>query len=72
MTMSPAALIAIDVITPARRSVGSRVAAAVRAAWARAEARRAYRRLLESDASVLRDIGVTRGDVRQALHDCHR
>jgi uncharacterized protein YjiS (DUF1127 family) len=50
--------------------ITSRVVAAVRAAHARREARRAYRQLLECDEHILKDIGVTRGDVREALTSC--
>jgi uncharacterized protein YjiS (DUF1127 family) len=42
------------------------VAEGFRAAWTRGNERRAYRRLLECD-DVLRDIGITRDDVRKAM-----
>lgn len=42
--------------------------AALKSARARAEARRNYQRLLESDDDqLLRDVGVTRNDLRRAL-----
>ena len=39
----------------------------IRAAWARGNARRAYRYMLECDEHVLHDIGLTRDDVRKAM-----
>jgi uncharacterized protein YjiS (DUF1127 family) len=42
------------------------VADGIRAAWIRGNERRAYRRLLECD-DILRDIGITRADVREAM-----
>jgi uncharacterized protein YjiS (DUF1127 family) len=42
------------------------VAGSIRAAWVRGNDRRAYRRLLECD-DILRDTGITRDDVRQAM-----
>ena len=45
-------------------------AAAVRAAVARHRDRKGYRQLLERDDAYLRDIGVTRGQVRQVLSGC--
>jgi len=41
---------------------------ALKSAHARAEARRAYQRLLESnDDQLLRDVGITRNELRRAL-----
>jgi uncharacterized protein YjiS (DUF1127 family) len=67
MTMSTSIPSAIDLSTAgsAWKRLADRVAAALRAAQARHEARRAYRSLLECDDDhLLRDVGVTRGDVR--------
>ena len=50
----------------ASRGVMVRVLAAAAAAVARAKARRDYRRLLACD-EIMRDVGVTRDDVRRAL-----
>ncbi len=47
-------------------TLAAKLAHAFRAVRERHEARRSYLRLLESD-ELLRDIGITREDVRQAL-----
>jgi uncharacterized protein YjiS (DUF1127 family) len=44
-----------------------RATAAVRAAIARARKRHSYRQLLKRDNAYLRDIGVTRDEIRHAL-----
>ena len=49
------------------RGIMGRILAAVAAAMARAKARHEYRRLLACDDEIMRDVGVTRDDVRQAL-----
>ena len=46
--------------------VVSRIAAAL----SRAKARHDYRQMLAREDHILRDMGVTRDDVRQALMDC--
>ena len=71
MTISPAALIAVDVMTPGQfpKGIVTRIASAVRAAHARSLARHAYKQMLQCEDHILRDIGVTRADVRQALRD---
>jgi uncharacterized protein YjiS (DUF1127 family) len=46
-----------------------RAAAALRAAIGRANERKCYRRMLENE-ELLRDIGVTREQVRRALAEC--
>ena len=46
-----------------------RAAAALYAAIKRANARKAYREMLQSD-ELLRDVGVTREQVRRALTEC--
>jgi uncharacterized protein YjiS (DUF1127 family) len=52
---------------PQRRRAGSPAGRRwFRAAWTRGNERRAYRRLLECD-DVLRDVGITRDDVRKAM-----
>jgi uncharacterized protein YjiS (DUF1127 family) len=70
MTMSPNAPIGIDLSAAGWtwKHVASRVAAALRAAQARHEARRAYKHMLECDDHLLRDMGVTRSDVHAAMH----
>jgi uncharacterized protein YjiS (DUF1127 family) len=50
----------------ASKGVIERATAAVAAALARAKARHEYRRLLACD-DILRDVGVSRDDVRRAL-----
>jgi uncharacterized protein YjiS (DUF1127 family) len=69
MTMSPNAPVAIDLSAAgwSWTHVASRVAAAVRAAQARHEARRAYAYMLGCDDHLLRDMGVTRRDVHAAM-----
>ena len=44
----------------------TRIAAAI----SRARARQAYRQMLAREDHILRDMGVTRNDVRQALMEC--
>jgi uncharacterized protein YjiS (DUF1127 family) len=51
----------------AASSVFHRATDGIRAAWARGNARRAYRHMLECDEHVLHDIGLTRDDVRKAM-----
>jgi uncharacterized protein YjiS (DUF1127 family) len=46
-----------------------RAAAALRAAIDRANKRKCYRKILQDD-DLLRDIGVTREQVRRALAEC--
>ena len=43
------------------------LAAALRTALARAKARHDYRRMLELGDEHLRDVGITRGDIRAAM-----
>jgi uncharacterized protein YjiS (DUF1127 family) len=49
--------------------ISARVTAAVRGTMRRMQARHDYRKLLERDDAMLRDIGVTRADVRRALDE---
>jgi uncharacterized protein YjiS (DUF1127 family) len=74
MTMSPNAPMGIDLSAAgwSWKHVASRVAAAVRAAQARREACRAYTYMLECDDHLLRDMGVTRSDVRAAMQALDR
>jgi uncharacterized protein YjiS (DUF1127 family) len=60
-----------DVASPVAiaEGIGRRIAAAVRAALARRKERYGYRQLLGCDEHLLRDMGVTRADIRQALDD---
>jgi uncharacterized protein YjiS (DUF1127 family) len=65
---------AMTTATPTATTAGSlldalaaRAAASLRAAIARAKARHDYRRMLELGDEHLRDMGVTRGDVRSAM-----
>ena len=51
----------------ASRGVMAAIRTAVLAALARAKARHEYRQLLACDDEIMRDVGVTRDDVRQAL-----
>ena len=57
-------------ITAAPQRITDRTAVAVRAVLARRKARHDYRRMLECDDDLLRDMGVTRADLRRALDDC--
>jgi uncharacterized protein YjiS (DUF1127 family) len=50
------------------KTIGTRFLAALLAAEARAKARRDYRRMLGSD-ELLRDVGVSREEVRRAMAD---
>jgi uncharacterized protein YjiS (DUF1127 family) len=50
------------------QGIMARIAAAVAAAMARAKARQSYRQMLENE-DLLRDVGVTRDDVRRALQE---
>lgn len=52
------------------QGVIARIAAAVAVRLARAKARHEYRQMLQLEDHILSDIGVTRGDVRQALSAC--
>lgn len=47
-----------------------RAAAAIRAAVARRRARRDYRRLLDGEDHVLKDVGLSRTDLHAALREC--
>lgn len=69
MTMSTNIPTAIDLsISGTWKHLAARIATAVRAAQTRYEARRAYRWMLESDdGHLLRDVGLTRDDVRAAM-----
>ena len=70
MTSYATSRIAVDIASPNPlwKDVVARCAGACRAALARAEARRAYKLMLQDD-HLLRDIGISRGDVRQALRE---
>jgi uncharacterized protein YjiS (DUF1127 family) len=72
MTASIAASTTVDVLNPGQLAAGltTRSGATVREALARVKARHDYRRMLDCEDHLLRDMGVTRGDVRQAMHDC--
>ena len=61
MTISPAALVSVDVMMPGPPSKGlvTRITTAVRVAYARREARSAYEQMLECEDHILRDMGVT-------------
>jgi uncharacterized protein YjiS (DUF1127 family) len=70
MTMSPNAPTAIDLSTaaPTWKAVTARIAAAVRAAHARRQALKAYKHMLAwDDDHLLRDVGLTRGDIHPAM-----
>jgi uncharacterized protein YjiS (DUF1127 family) len=70
MTMLPNAPTATDLLTaaPTWKSVTARIAAAVRAAHARRQAVRAYKHMLAwDDDHLLRDVGLTRGDIHVAM-----
>ena len=49
----------------------ARITTAVAAATARARTRREYRRMLDND-ELMRDVGVSRAEVRRALADLGR
>ena len=72
MTASTAAPTTADAPNPGQLAAGltRRVGAAVREALARVKARHDYRRMLDREDHLLSDMGVTRGDVRQAMRDC--
>lgn len=70
MTMSTHIPTAVDLSTAGWtwKRLAARIAAALRAAEARHEARRAYGSLLDcDDEHLLRDAGLTRGDIRAAM-----
>jgi uncharacterized protein YjiS (DUF1127 family) len=52
-----------------RRAI-DRVAAALRDAAARRRARHQYRQLLGADDQILKDVGLDRWEVEQALRGC--
>ena len=64
-SFAPAAHHAASARVPGASS--GRILAAAAAAMARAKARHEYRRLLACDDEIMRDVGVTRDDVRRAL-----
>jgi uncharacterized protein YjiS (DUF1127 family) len=74
MSISPALPIGIEVTGSWEGVSGliAHVAGAIRKAHARGKMRREYRDLLLCEDHILRDIGVTRADVRSALADCRR
>ena len=51
------------------QTMAGRAAAAVRDTLARAKARHGYRHMLDCEDHVLRDVGITRADMRQAYHE---
>jgi hypothetical protein len=51
---------------PSAKGVVSRIAATLAAAITRAKARHDYRRLMECD-EIMRDVGLSRDEVRHAL-----
>ena len=57
--------------TSSRSSMGvvARISAAVAASMARAKARHQCRQMLQIDEHLLRDIGVTRNEIQQALRE---
>lgn len=57
-------------IRSALQAIAGRAAAAMRDALARAKARYDYRHMLACEDGVLRDVGVTRADVREAYRTC--
>jgi len=70
MTMSLNAPFAVDVSTAGQTwtALTTRIATAVRAARARRQARRAYKQMLQwDDDHLLRDVGMTRRDIRGAM-----
>jgi uncharacterized protein YjiS (DUF1127 family) len=74
MTISPAALIAVDAMTPGHhlKTWASRVASSARAAYARRQDRISYEQLLACDDHILKDVGVSRTAVREAMRDLAR
>jgi uncharacterized protein YjiS (DUF1127 family) len=50
-------------------AIEARIAAAIRATLRRMKERHDYRTMLERDDAMLRDMGVTRNDVRRALSE---
>ena len=57
-------------IRSAIQTMADRAAATVREMLARAKARYDYRHMLACEDGVLRDVGVTRADVREAYRTC--
>ena len=74
MSVSPALQVAVDVMygTYHKPSMPNRIFAAIRAAHARRAKVREYEALLLCDDHILKDIGLTRGAVREALAACRR
>jgi uncharacterized protein YjiS (DUF1127 family) len=59
-----------DLVTGLTASLAGGIVAAIRRELALARKRRGYRQMLKWDNCRLKDIGVTREDVRQALREC--
>ena len=57
-------------IRSALQTMADRAAATVREMLARAKARHDYRHMLDCEDHFLRDVGLTRADIRQAYHEC--
>jgi uncharacterized protein YjiS (DUF1127 family) len=74
MSVSPALPFGIEVTGSWDGVSGliAHVARAIRTAHARRKMRHDYETLLVCDDHILRDIGVTRADVRDALAACRR
>jgi uncharacterized protein YjiS (DUF1127 family) len=71
MAYAPAQITALEALVPGlapHRSLPSRLIAALKAAHARRKAIHDYENLLAVDPHLLADIGVSRADVRAALH----
>jgi uncharacterized protein YjiS (DUF1127 family) len=64
--------LAAPTITLDPTAISSRIAAAIRAHLERMKERQGYRQMLARDDDMLRDMGVTRDDVRHALNECPR
>ncbi len=71
--MTTTFITAADFATFGHASPGivARITTAVAAAMARARTRREYRRMLDND-EIMRDVGVSRAEVRRALADLGR
>ena len=75
MTYAPAFMTALEAMVPGLRPTPSpigRAMAAWRAARARRQSVRDYKKLLTVEEHLLSDIGLTRNDIRRAIVECER
>jgi uncharacterized protein YjiS (DUF1127 family) len=75
MTYAPAFMTAREATVPGLRPTPSPIARAMsawRAAHARRQTLRDYKKLLTVEEHLLSDIGLTRNDIRRAIVECQR